>query len=59
MWLSGHNGKDLYNQRIVPDYAHMDLFIGRNASREVTPLILEELEKLDQKSGAKEARKRA
>jgi cholesterol oxidase len=51
VWLSQHNGEDLYKQRIVPGYGHMDLFIGRNASAEVTPLLLEELEQLDQKSG--------
>jgi choline dehydrogenase-like flavoprotein len=51
VWLSQHNGKDLYSQRIVPDYGHMDLFIGRNASKEVTPTLLEELRKLDQKTG--------
>ncbi len=47
VWLSEHNGKSLYSQRIVPDYGHMDLFIGRNANRDVTPWILEELERLE------------
>ncbi|MGB3469355.1 MAG: hypothetical protein WBA51_00865, partial [Erythrobacter sp.] len=47
-WLSQHNGKSLYRQRIIPGYGHMDLFIGRNAHRDVTPLIVEELENLDQ-----------
>ena len=47
VWLSEHNGTDLYRQHIVPDYGHMDLFIGRNAHRDVTPWILEELEHLD------------
>ncbi len=50
VWLSEHNGESLYNQRIVPDYGHMDLFIGRNAHRDVTPLILQELDRLDQLS---------
>ncbi|MCK0100289.1 GMC family oxidoreductase N-terminal domain-containing protein [Qipengyuania sp. S6317L1] len=59
VWLSGHNGKRLYSQRIVPDYGHMDLFIGRNASKEVTPLILKELQELDQKTSQGQARKRA
>jgi len=49
-WLSEHNGKSLYRQRIIPDYGHMDLFIGRNAHRDVTPWILEELERLDQQA---------
>jgi pimeloyl-ACP methyl ester carboxylesterase len=49
-WLSEHNGKSLYRQRIIPDYGHMDLFIGRHAHRDVTPWILEELERLDQQA---------
>jgi len=48
VWLSEHNGASLYRQRIIPGYGHMDLFIGRDAHRDVTPLILEELERLDQ-----------
>ena len=59
VWLSQANGKDLYKQRIVPGYGHMDLFIGRNANTEVTPMLLEELEALDQKSGHAKARKTA
>ncbi|MEP0190402.1 MAG: GMC family oxidoreductase N-terminal domain-containing protein [Erythrobacter sp.] len=51
VWLSEHNGSDLYRQRIVPDYGHMDLFIGRNAHRDVTPCLLEELKLLDQRDG--------
>lgn len=54
VWLSQANGKELYRQRIIPDYGHMDLFIGRNASREVTPTLLEELELLDEKTGTNE-----
>ena len=50
VWLSQHNGKELYRQRIVPGYGHMDLFIGRNAHRDVTPMLLEELERLDQRT---------
>ena len=50
VWLSEQNGSALYNQRIVPDYGHMDLFIGRNAHRDVTPLILQELERLEGQS---------
>jgi hypothetical protein len=50
VWLTGHNGRALYRQRIVPGYGHMDLFIGRNAHRDVTPWILAELERLDQQA---------
>jgi hypothetical protein len=49
----------LYRQRIIPDYGHMDLFIGRNAHRDVTPLILEELERLDKPAEAGADRKTA
>jgi len=59
VWLSEHNGKPLYSQRIIPDYGHMDLFIGRNASRDVTPWILEELERLDTQAEAGTDRKTA
>ena len=31
----------------MPNYGHMDLFIGHNAHRDVTPIILEQLEWLD------------
>jgi len=57
VWLSEHNGKTLYRQRIIPDYGHMDLFIGRNAHRDVTPWILEELERLDLKAESGAVRK--
>jgi len=59
VWLSEHNGKELYRQRIIPDYGHMDLFIGRDAHRDVTPLILEELERLERKGDAGESRETA
>jgi hypothetical protein len=59
VWLSEHNGKSLYHQGIIPDYGHMDLFIGRNANRDVTPLVLEELERLDQQADAGAERKTA
>ena len=47
VWLQDRNDRDLYQQRIVPDYGHMDLFIGHSAHRDVTPVILEQLEWLD------------
>ena len=56
VWLSEHNGAALYRQRIIPGYGHMDLFIGRNAHRDVTPLILEELERLDSEYAGSAAR---
>ncbi len=59
VWLSEHNGASLYNQRIIPNYGHMDLFIGRNANRDVTPLILEELERLEQQAESRSNKKAA
>jgi hypothetical protein len=52
VWLQGKNEPELYQQRIVPNYGHMDLFIGHNANRDVTPVILEQLEWLDGAHGA-------
>ncbi|WP_298463683.1 GMC family oxidoreductase N-terminal domain-containing protein [uncultured Erythrobacter sp.] len=54
VWLSERNSSDLYRQKIIPGYGHMDLFIGRNAHRDVTPWVLEELERLDRVDGAAE-----
>ncbi|EDL47923.1 GMC oxidoreductase [Erythrobacter sp. SD-21] len=59
MWLADHNGSDLYQQRVVPNYGHMDLFIGYNAHRDVTPVILEQLEWLDAQAEATGERRTA
>ncbi|QUL36879.1 GMC family oxidoreductase N-terminal domain-containing protein [Erythrobacter sp. JK5] len=56
VWLAEHNGSELYRQQIIPGYGHMDLFIGRNAHRDVTPLIVEELDRLDRQGGFEEVR---
>ncbi len=32
---------DTYSRKVFPQYAHMDFFIGRNASKDVFPYILE------------------
>ncbi len=42
--LRAANGADLYKHVMIPNYAHMDLFIGRNAARDVYPTILAELD---------------
>jgi cholesterol oxidase len=39
------NGEAWYTRHVLPDYAHMDCFIGRNAARDVFPIVLEELER--------------
>jgi cholesterol oxidase len=38
------NGQKWYVWRPIPRYGHMDCFIGKTASRDVFPIILEELE---------------
>ena len=42
--LAEANGADLYTHVMVPNYAHMDLFIGRNAAHDVYPSVLSALE---------------
>jgi choline dehydrogenase-like flavoprotein len=39
------HGDDLYRRHVVAGYAHMDLWIGKDASRDVYPLVLGELER--------------
>ena len=39
------NGEDLYVRHVIPEYAHMDAFVGQDTSRDVYPIILGELEK--------------
>lgn len=36
-----------HSLHVLPDYAHLDIFIGKEAHRDVFPLILEELKKDD------------
>jgi cholesterol oxidase len=43
--LSDKNGQDLYERRLFPELAHMDLFIGKNAHREVYPYVVSQLDK--------------
>lgn len=37
-------GRSDHTLRVIPGYSHLDVFIGRNAARDVYPLILRELE---------------
>ena len=46
-FLCETNGSELYSRRVIPDYAHMDCFIGQNAARDVYPIVLEELDKFN------------
>jgi cholesterol oxidase len=43
--LCEKNGSHLYSRHVISNYAHMDCFIGKNAARDVYPIILAELEK--------------
>jgi cholesterol oxidase len=38
------NGDDLYTRHLIPNYGHIDCIFGKNASRDVYPLILQHLE---------------
>ena len=35
---------DLYSRHVIPDYGHIDCIFGKNAAKDVYPLILEHLE---------------
>lgn len=38
-WLQAENGPELYDRVVLPGYAHLDALVGRDASRDVFPLI--------------------
>ena len=44
-WLCEANGPDYYVRHVVRDYAHMDCFVGKDADRDIFPIILAELDK--------------
>lgn len=46
-FLREHNGPELYTRHVIPDYAHMDCFIGKDAARDVYPLVMEELDRFN------------
>jgi pimeloyl-ACP methyl ester carboxylesterase len=43
--LRSANGPELYTRHVVPGYAHLDLWLGREAPRDVFPIVLDELER--------------
>lgn len=43
-YLGEHNGIERYRRHVVPDYGHIDCIIGKNAWKDVYPLVLEHLE---------------
>ncbi len=46
-WVRAHNGPEHYQQHVFEGYAHMDLFIGKNAADEVYPYLLEQLDRFN------------
>lgn len=46
-WLSRYNDPGLYRHRLFVDYAHMDLFIGRDAAQDVFPYCIAELDRFN------------
>jgi len=43
LWLQGANDPALYERIVLPDYAHLDALVGRDAARDVFPHISEHL----------------
>jgi hypothetical protein len=43
--LQAANGPELYSSRVIEGYAHLDLWLGRDAARDVFPVALAELER--------------
>lgn len=44
-FLREKNGPDYYTRHVFKDYAHMDCFIGKNAARDVYPVVTAELDR--------------
>lgn len=44
-YLCNVNGPEYYVRHVIPNYAHMDCFVGQDADRDVFPVILAELDK--------------
>ena len=42
--LSTHNDAGLYSRRTIPGYGHIDCIFGKDAARDVYPLVLEHLD---------------
>jgi cholesterol oxidase len=41
------NGREGYRHFVIPEYAHLDLWLGQDAARDVFPVALAELERQD------------
>lgn len=46
-YLSEKNGSQWYTRTVIPGYAHMDCFIGRDTAKDVFPIVHAELEKMN------------
>ena len=46
-WIQEHHGIGACTRLVFPEYAHLDCFIGRNAARDVFPLVVRELDMLN------------
>jgi cholesterol oxidase len=46
-WLSRQHGDNACARVLVPGYAHLDCFLGRNAASDVFPMVLEQLERFN------------
>lgn len=44
-YLKEKNGAEYYTRHVFDDYAHMDCFIGKNAARDVYPVVTAELDR--------------
>ncbi len=44
-WLVAHNGPEHYTRHVFADYAHMDIWFGRDAVSDIYPYVLECLER--------------
>lgn len=43
-FLREHNDPTLYTRHVIPGYSHMDCFIGKDAARDVYPLVTAQLD---------------
>ncbi len=50
-WLRANCNPDLFSREVFKDYAHMDFFIGKNASKDIFPKLVVALQMLDEKTG--------
>ncbi|WP_280155518.1 GMC oxidoreductase [Piscinibacter sp. XHJ-5] len=46
-WLRARNDPGLYQLRLLPGYAHFDVFVGRDAARDVYPYLREQLDRFN------------